>query len=495
MSREIHRRTVLKGAGAAMLLAGVGGAPARSALSREELWQPPVVTAGPDGTLSTELVARYGEHRLAGMPVSLRGYDGLPVGRTLRLRAGSKLNVTLKNELPFDLPGASCGNQPHSFNVTNLHLHGMHVSPNEPQDYILLTLVPRVTAESDGTGGSIWQYGYRYEIEPDHPCGTFYYHSHYHGSVALQVASGMGGALIVLGAVDDIPEIARATEKVMMFQSPRLDAFGRCESAAVLEQPGPTVINGQLAPRVTLAPGEVQRWRLINGTHMTMLDLSCPDAEMVLLCRDGNPRPRTEVLTAPLRLVPGNRADVLVRAPKTPGTYALFDGEHILATLAVEGTRRDDPLFSGALPSFTALKPLEEKDINYGRRLVFGMAGAPPNALYTVNNRPFSCDLKDAWTVKLNTAEEWEVINQTNDIHPFHIHTNPFQLVEGGNAPPGTWLDTVEIPPAQRVRFRTRFLKYAGAMVFHCHTLPHEDMGMMQIVLRCVMQIVTRDVP
>src|SRR4029077_14427004 len=40
---------------------------------------------------------------------------------------------------------------------------------------------------------------YEYNIPPDHPAGTFWYHSHRHGSTALQVSSGMAGALIVRG--------------------------------------------------------------------------------------------------------------------------------------------------------------------------------------------------------------------------------------------------------------------------------------------------------
>ena len=40
---------------------------------------------------------------------------------------------------------------------------------------------------------------YEYNIPPDHPAGTFWYHSHRHGSTALQVSSGMAGALIIRG--------------------------------------------------------------------------------------------------------------------------------------------------------------------------------------------------------------------------------------------------------------------------------------------------------
>lgn len=115
-----------------------------------------------------------------------------------------------------------------------------------------------------------------------------------------------------------------------------------------------------------------------------------------------------------------------------------------------------------------------------GRRLEFGMTGAPQHVTYTINGVPFSCETPGP--IPLNAVEEWEIYNQTNDPHPFHIHVNPFQMVSGGNVDPGLWLDTVELPPNKRVRFRTRFLDYTGLFAFHCHTLPHEDMGMTQAV-------------
>ena len=40
---------------------------------------------------------------------------------------------------------------------------------------------------------------------------------------------------------------------------------------------------------------------------------------------------------------------------------------------------------------------------------------------------------------------------------------------------------TVTVPPAGWVRFLPRFENFAGTFVFHCHTLAHEDLGMMQL--------------
>ena len=101
--------------------------------------------------------------------------------------------------------------------------------------------------------------------------------------------------------------------------------------------------------------------------------------------------------------------------------------------------------------------------------------------------------------VHLNTCEEWIIYNYSNLVHPFHIHVNPFLLIESHD-PNGTtnqdginrWWDTIGIPAAKfngtdlqepgYVRIRSRFWDYWGEYVFHCHILVHEDQGMMQNV-------------
>ena len=83
-------------------------------------------------------------------------------------------------------------NHPHCYNSTNLHTHGLWINPAGNSDNILITVRPQV------------KFQYEYNIPPDHPAGTFWYHPHLHGSTALQVGSGMAGALIIRG--DRTPE-------------------------------------------------------------------------------------------------------------------------------------------------------------------------------------------------------------------------------------------------------------------------------------------------
>ena len=46
----------------------------------------------------------------------------------------------------------------------------------------------------------------------------------------------------------------------------------------------------------------------------------------------------------------------------------------------------------------------------------------------------------------------------------------------------GMWKDTLWIKPGYTVTVRTRYERYIGDFVLHCHILDHEDQGMMQNV-------------
>jgi len=120
--------------------------------------------------------------------------------------------------------------------------------------------------------------------------------------------------------------------------------------------------------------------------------------------------------------------------------------------------------------------------------------------------RPYQADRMDR-TLILGRAQEWRLQSQFAN-HPFHIHVNPFQIVAildpngkdvsavnavddaGGGAPDpnypglkGVWKDTIWVKGSgYTIIFRTRYQRYIGAYVLHCHILDHEDQGMMQNV-------------
>ena len=100
--------------------------------------------------------------------------------------------------------------------------------------------------------------------------------------------------------------------------------------------------------------------------------------------------------------------------------------------------------------------------------------------------------------MKLGDAEEWTIKNEDTTMriaHPFHIHINPFQVVEVFDPAtmteplklkrPWVWWDAFPIPAGGYFKMRTRFVDFTGVYVQHCHILAHEDRGMMQLVQVC----------
>ncbi|HWM89709.1 MAG TPA: multicopper oxidase domain-containing protein [Thermoanaerobaculia bacterium] len=126
-----------------------------------------------------------------------------------------------------------------------------------------------------------------------------------------------------------------------------------------------------------------------------------------------------------------------------------------------------------------------------------------PLSKFTIDGRQF-CPTCANVTTQMGTAAEWTVSNDTVIPHPFHIHTNPFQLFSikgksiGENGAEPVWMDTLSMPNATadpksppadpttpikitRTNFviRQRYEDFTGEYVLHCHFLGHEDRGMM----------------
>ena len=235
--------------------------------------------------------------------VHLRSYNGPQVdpqhyvSPTIEIVPGDTIRVNLNNKLPAD-PSCAGGmvhsDAPHCFNGTNLHTHGLWVNPAGNGDNVLLSINPGVSFQ------------YEYNVPGDHPSGTFWYHTHRHGSTALQVSSGMAGALIIRGdrlpsatAHGDIDTLIKTMpEQIMVMQqiqyacrgpSPGGGALGpiklnpdktyRCDPGDVgqidgydLFAPGQwqssgryTTINGQVLPTYNAVQGRIERWRMIHA--------------------------------------------------------------------------------------------------------------------------------------------------------------------------------------------------------------------------------------
>lgn len=131
------------------------------------LAEPPVLRSD-GGRLAVQLEAASGHARVAGRDATVLSYNGGLPGPTLHLQPGDRLQVRLVNGL--DAP-------------TNLHVHGLVVSPEGNGDNVFVTVEP---------GQS---FDYDYQLPDDHPSGVYWYHPHHHGMVADQVFGGLYGAI------------------------------------------------------------------------------------------------------------------------------------------------------------------------------------------------------------------------------------------------------------------------------------------------------------
>jgi FtsP/CotA-like multicopper oxidase with cupredoxin domain len=153
------------------------------------------------------------EKTLDGTRARLRAYNGQIPGPVLEMRPGETVRVTLHNRLT---PHSSAGwngdhNVPHDLGSTNLHFHGLEIAPHlfEP----LGTGDPLAPMVRVGPGESK---EYVFRVPENHPSGLYWYHSHHHGSTAVQSVSGMAGGIVVRGPIDEVPEIRAAREEFLV---------------------------------------------------------------------------------------------------------------------------------------------------------------------------------------------------------------------------------------------------------------------------------------
>lgn len=484
--------------------------------SRVPFANPPEIHSG-KGVLKTTLVATYGNNRIGKDRVYLRSYNGLLVGPTLRVQPRDRLCVRLLNDLPAEpdaRPAHDINVPPHGSNTTNLHTHGLHVSPEDNGDNPMLEVPPNGRQD----------YDIRLGAHPSgapvgaHPPGTHWYHPHKHGAAALQLASGMAGALIVEGGLDELPQIKAARERIFVFQQLPYAADGTLEGKAGFMRIRDwsrltdryTTINGLLKPVIEMAPKEVERWRFVHAGLSIRLNLALkPAAEgerrlnFHEVAVDGIALGRID-RRPQIDLTPGGSSDVLVQAPAEPGEYLLVKladplvritadpngprgtPEDALARIVVRGPA--NPMDMPDPKALAGLAPYRDIGVVQKHRTLTlgGGDGRNPNR-WTFDDKTFDPGRTDHSPV-VGTAEEWTITSK-NQAHPFHIHVNAFQVLSHKDKDgremlkaPGIWRDTVLLDQGETIRLRMRFEDFPGKTVLHCHKLDHEDQGMMQLI-------------
>jgi FtsP/CotA-like multicopper oxidase with cupredoxin domain len=430
-----------------------------------------------NGLLELNLTASSTRIDIVGKPAYLLTYNGQIPAPRLEAKAGDTVRIRFTNNL----------SQP-----TNLHYHGLHVTPTGNADNAFLDIPSRESLT------------YEFTLPKNHPSGTFWYHPHRHGFVAEQVFGGLAGLFIVRGELDEIPEIKAAKEEFLVLQDFALDGNGRIQPPNQMEmmrgREGQLMtVNGQVNPQLAIARSDLLRLRILNASPSRFYRLALENHPFYLIATDGGAI-EAPVELKELLLSPGERAEVLVRGDRESGRYRLMNLPYdrggmemmgmmqentqtkpqVLATLTYQGSVSPLPL-PQQLVSVEELS--EPKTV---RRIELSMAmGSEMGMVFMFNGKIFDPNRVDT-QVQLNTVEDWELVNVDSDgmAHPFHLHVNPFQVVSrnGKPEPYRAWKDTVLVKGNETVRIRIPFRDFAGKAVYHCHVLDHEDLGMMGIV-------------
>lgn len=389
-------------------------------------------------------------------------YNGRYMPPTLRFRQGDRMELEMENRL--DAP-------------TNLHVHGLHVSPSGHSDNIFVRINPHET----------FHYSYRFtrNLKP----GTYWYHSHQDPVSAPQVAGGMSGIIIVDGLKEYLPQSLQGiTEHVIALKDFQVQGDSVKTKPLKISAPTNRTVNGQLNPTIRIRPGEFQLWRLANISANIYYNVRLRGQRFYVIAHDATPA--DQIWTADtLLLAAGARFDVLVQGGP-PGTteletlpYSTGPGgnnfpQTTLATVVSAGT----PVPSVPLPT-TFAPPEDLSNAKIAARRTIVLSENTAQTKYYVNGKQFDPNRVDIRS-KLNTVEEWVVRNDSTEEHSFHVHTDHFQLMSINGRPHNGHgrQDTASIPPNGQIVIRIHFTDFTGKTVLHCHILNHEDAGMMAVV-------------
>lgn len=432
-------------------------------------------------------------------------YQGNNRPPVIRVQPGSTLNVEYKNELAArsreDCLGHPC------MQMTNLHFHGLHVSPNAPQDDVLdMMASPGETLH------------YSVQVPPQQPPGLYWYHTHSHGESYVQDLDGMSGAIVVEGIERYAPEVREMRERILVLRDLVLptDAAERkgvmkavamqtsqCGTAPEKPERAFTV-NGSLRPKIDIAPGERQFWRIVNASPDLYADLELDSGSLQVVALDGmpfayhDPSIHTRSMSHVL-LPPAGRVEAIVTGPPADSHAALRsrcfdtgpDGDSNPAMVLTDivpaqpqnvQARRapgGSPVYATFSPR--TLKRVEASDLQFVVTFTEDKQG------FYINDRKFEMNSGPMLTVDVGSLQRWRVMNSTKEVHPFHIHQVHFlpYAVDGNPVKDPAWVDTVNVPYGSSVDLVMDFTDpiIRGMSLFHCHLLKHEDKGMMAKIL------------
>jgi suppressor of ftsI len=434
-------------------------------------------------------------------------FDEKEIPPVIRSAPGSKIQIEYLNKMSRNSKevcvDGSC------MNMTNLHFHGLHVSPNAPQDDVISMMAM--------PGQSL---RYVVDIPLDQPPGLYWYHTHPHGESYQQDLDGMSGAIVIDGMERFVPELQQMRERILVLRDRglekndpaapalrrRVDIPATGCSASTDAPERIFTVNGIVRPQIAIASGERQFWRIVNASPDLYADLQVDTEQIEIVALDGmplsfhDPKRRIE-LRDHILVPPAGRVEAIVTGPKAgvPASLRTLcfdtgpDGDPnpamVLADLVdvAKSTRtiHTAPVDAGP-PVYKPLAPT----------LITGVESSSPDFVVTftedkggfyINGKKYGPSDPPMMSVSIGAFHHWRVVNATHEVHPFHIHQVHFLTYAENSTRLANpeWLDTVNVPVEGSVDLMMDFTDpiIRGVSLFHCHLLSHEDKGMMAKIL------------
>ncbi len=440
--------------------------PARTAAS--EPLKPPPEIRSESGVLRATITAAPGPVQIGAYAFSGSLYNGAYTPPLLRVGLGDTMRIKLRNNLPSE--------------HTNLHYHGMSVSPRGNSDNVFIHLHP----------GDEFDYEVHIPAKGRQGPGFFWYHPHAHGSVNKQVLGGMSGGLIVEGSDQLYPILRGLPEKCLLVKHRE---FGEGNEVVF--------INGQRNPAFDIKPGEMQFWRIGHIGASLFIKFRIDGIPLYVVGRDGHPLTRPQKVDE-FFIGPGERIDAIAIGP-SPGEYAMttipFQNQawreplpaQQLATVISTGQQSSSANLEAEILSQQVQGNAwidEVRASPIARRRLLTYSRTPDRQVFMIDGKVMEEDRIDQ-KARLGDTEEWTIVNTDQQYHSFHIHQTGFCVTEinGVRQDERGLRDTVSVPPAtdagpSNLKVAIPFTDpvIVGRFVYHCHASDHEDKGMMGVI-------------
>jgi FtsP/CotA-like multicopper oxidase with cupredoxin domain len=522
----------------------------------EQLPIPPAIDATGGGAFNLPMAPSM--HRFhADLPLTPTwGYGGATyLGPTIEAKRYKPITIAAPNQL---------GTHPLAFAIDTT-LHGALESDKTTPRASLHLHGGNTEEQSDGHPDATYLPGQTrvYNYANNQEAANLWYHDHALGITRLNVHAGLAGFYLMRDDADtgktDNPlglpagqyEVPLVIQDKMFASDGSLNyPLGSYGSVWSPEFFGDTaIVNGKAFPNLAVDRG-LYRFRVINGSNARVYNLYLSGGQAMYQIGSDGGLLNAPVLLSRLIIAPGERADLLIDfSNAAPGTTIIL--KNTAAAPFPNGPRSERrggaPLrdimqftvgtatgFTGAIPSILRsipiiplTDPVRVRNLTLVE-LIDEETDEPVMAL--LNNLPWTTT--DIEMPRVDTVEQWNIINTTGDTHPIHLHLVQFQVLsrqrfkveefmeanypllpdsEYGETGPypapsaddfavgkpklpdlneAGWKDTVRVNPGEITRLMVPFganaapgvpfgNSFLGEYVWHCHILEHEDNEMM----------------